>query len=78
MKLIKCLNQLQQETYIFSDDIVRYVSDEGGKTKIYCSHDLDDFFSINIDCQQLIKQIHGSDVGIISDDKSQSLQVEAV
>lgn len=77
MKIIKCLNKSQEEIYIFSDDIIAYVSNESGKTKIFCSHDLDEFFSINIDCQQLIKQIHGNDIEIISDDKDQNLKVES-
>lgn len=77
MKIIKCLNKSQEEIYIFSDDIIAYVSNESGKTKIFCSHALDEFFSININCQQLIKQIHGNDIEIISDDKDQNLKVES-
>ena len=62
MKVLKFKHQ-DADTYIYTKDIIKYVSLEDNKTKIFCSSMIDHKgYELDVSAEELLKLIHTKDV----------------
>ena len=62
MKVLKFMHQ-DADTYIYTKDVIKYVSLDNNKTKIFCNFKVDEKgYELDVNTEDLLKLIHTKDV----------------